>query len=223
MVNSCPGLCGSLAGATVAERIGAGRGRGAGWAVMTLTAYGFVQRSRPGGRPPPPVVMLGKDTRRGVWEVHLDEGAEGVLVTVDLFVADVQQIRAADPPMPLPAPDTTRTSRTGALDVADLTVLASWSDAVAEAIACADACLELVLADAAPGAPWRTALGVAEPSGPLATALDDLRRLGRSLSTSASPEEGVAAVRSAASSDDDLTALAATLLSTALDRRAHAG
>lgn len=214
-----------------------------GSAVMTLTAYGFVQRSRPGGRPPPPVVMLWKDTRRGVREVHLDEGAEGVLVTValdqarrraadgrtpvdnvaDLFVADVQQIRAADPPMPLPAPDTTRTSGTGALDVADLTVLASWSDAVAEAIAGAGARLELVLADAALGAPWRTALGVGEPSGPLATALDDLRRLGRSLSSSASPEEGVAAVRSAASSDDDLTALAATLLSTALDRRAHAG
>ena len=210
-----------------------------GSAVLTLTAYGFVQRSRTGGRPPPPFVMLWKDTRRGVREVQLDEGAQGVLVTValdharrraadgrtpvdnvaELFMADVRQVRAAEASMPLPPPDSTRSPRTGELDVADLTVLAAWSDAVAEAITGAGACLDFVLADAAAGAPWRTALGVAEPSPPLVAALDDLGRLSRSVCTSATPEEGVSAIRRVVSNDDDLTALAASLLSTALDGR----
>lgn len=216
-----------------------------GSAVLTLTSYGFVQRSRPGGRPPAPVVMLWKDARRGVREIQLDQGAHGVLVTVtldharrraadgrtpiddvaDLLIAGVHQIRAEDTSMAPPSSPAASGSRgTGPLEVADLTVLASWSDAVAEAVTgrCEAGTwegLEIVLADAAAGAPWRAPLGVAEPSTPLATALDDLGRLGRVAVTSASPEAGLSVVRGAVSSDDDLTALAATLLSTALASR----
>lgn len=210
-----------------------------GSAVLTLTAYGFVQRSRPGGRPPAPVVMLWKDARRGIREVQLDPGSQGVVVTVtlgharrraadgrtpidnvaDLVVADVHQIRAADPSEPSPPPDMVRTRQAEPLGVADLTILASWSDAVAEAITGTGERLELVLADAAAGASWRAALGAAEPSAPLAAALDELAQLGRAAATSATAEESASVVASAVSSDDDLSTLVATLLSTALSSR----
>jgi hypothetical protein len=53
-----------------------------GSAVMTLTSYGMVQRSRPLGRAASPVIALWKDPSRGVREIPLEAGAHGVLLTL---------------------------------------------------------------------------------------------------------------------------------------------
>ena len=53
-----------------------------GTAVLTLTANGMVERSRPTGMPPSSVVALWKDPTRGLREISLDPGATGVLVSV---------------------------------------------------------------------------------------------------------------------------------------------
>ena len=46
-----------------------------GSAVLTLTSFGMVQRSRPHGRDPSPVIALWKDPARGVREIPLETGA----------------------------------------------------------------------------------------------------------------------------------------------------
>ena len=53
-----------------------------GSAVMTLTSYGMVQRSRPPGRDASPVIALWKDPAQGTREISLEPGAHGVLLTV---------------------------------------------------------------------------------------------------------------------------------------------
>jgi len=85
-----------------------------GSAVVTLSCLGMVDRSRPEGFPPSRVVSLWKDPVRGVREIELAEGAQGVVVTAevgrtarhtadgrppvedtaDFYVVDVTQIRA---------------------------------------------------------------------------------------------------------------------------------
>ena len=87
-----------------------------GSAVLTLTAYGMVERSRPPGFAPSSVVALWKDSTRGLREISIDPGSHGVLLSVavdrarrrsadgrtpvdnaaDLFVAGVHQVRAVD-------------------------------------------------------------------------------------------------------------------------------
>jgi hypothetical protein len=137
------------------------------------------------------VVGLWKDPVRGIREVPLEDGAHGVLLTtcgdralrrtadsrppidnsIRYFDVAVHQIHAAtatsaspplqiDPPVP------------PALDVEELTVLTGWAQAVAETLAYApERVLELV-ADARPGARWRPALQIAEPSEQLGEAID---------------------------------------------------
>jgi hypothetical protein len=53
-----------------------------GSAVITLTSFGMVQRSRPHGRDSSPVIALSKDPVRGLREIRLEPGAQGVLLTV---------------------------------------------------------------------------------------------------------------------------------------------
>ena len=53
-----------------------------GTAVLTLSAHGMVQRSRPPGMPPSTVVALWKDPTRGLREISLDPGAQGVLMSM---------------------------------------------------------------------------------------------------------------------------------------------
>ncbi|MBS1692311.1 MAG: hypothetical protein JST91_08825 [Actinobacteria bacterium] len=162
-----------------------------GSAVATLSAYGMVQRCRPQGFAPSPVVGLWKDPVRGIREVPLEAGAHGVLMTIcgerttrrtadsrkpidnaiHYFDVAVHQIHAtatgsaAQPDLPPSAdpPD---------LEVEELTVLTGWAQAVAEAVAYAPDSAAAVLADARPGAPWRTALHIAEPSPRLTDAVD---------------------------------------------------
>ena len=53
-----------------------------GSAVLTLTSFGMVQRSRPHGRQPSPIIALWKDPGSGVREIPLEAGAHGVVLSV---------------------------------------------------------------------------------------------------------------------------------------------
>jgi hypothetical protein len=65
----------------------------------------------------------------------------------------------------------------GVLDVDDLTVLTGWAEAVAEALAHAPEQIPALVADARPGAAWRSALRIAEPTEQLGAAIDSLDEL----------------------------------------------
>jgi hypothetical protein len=170
-----------------------------GSAVVTLTSFGFVQRSLPAGRPPSRVVSLWKDPVRGLREIPLDVDAHGVLIRIQVGratrhsadgrrpvenVADVRaervrQIRALDREdhadvaiHEAPADD----EPVASLEDVELTILSCWAEAVAEALAASPDQLNTVLEDARAGAPWRRQLGVAEPSADLGSALEDLAR-----------------------------------------------
>jgi len=166
-----------------------------GSGVLTLTSLGMVQRCRPHGRDAVPVVALWKDPLRGVREIPLEPGAQGILLTAcgDLlprrtadgrwpvdnathyFDVAVHQVRAAS-------------ARQGSsnfqleklappvLEVGELTILTGWAQAVAEALVHAPECIETLLANANAGDPWRAAFRVPEPSQQLSEALSSLRR-----------------------------------------------
>ncbi len=88
-----------------------------GSAVLTLTAFGMTSRSQPGGRAPSPVVAMWKDPTRGIREIPLESGAQGVLLkavidraprysadgrppaddAAHLYVAGVHQLRSRPP------------------------------------------------------------------------------------------------------------------------------
>jgi hypothetical protein len=160
-----------------------------GTAVLTLTANGMVERSRPTGVPPSTVVALWKDPTRGVREISLERGATGVLVSLaatrsrrrvadgrtpvdnsaGLMVAGVFPVSPAQEVVPHAAAD--RTVAGAALDAADLTIVTAWSDAVAEALEHAPERVDELIDDARPGTPWRRQLDLPEPSEGLAEAL----------------------------------------------------
>jgi hypothetical protein len=168
-----------------------------GSAVLTLTSYGMVQRSRPHGRDSTPVVALCKDSVRAFREIPLENGAEGVLLTVcgdratrrsvdgrrpvdnitDYFDVAVHQVHASKAVSPLPAaavdskPPTQRV-----LEGDDLTILTGWAQALAEALAHAPDCVGSLLADARGATAWRARLGIPEPSRQLDDALQFLER-----------------------------------------------
>jgi hypothetical protein len=166
-----------------------------GSAVLTLTSYGMVQRSRPHRRDASPVVALWRDPSRGFREIPLESGAQAVLLTVCM---DRATRRSADGRWPIDngtacfdvavhqidaAATTTRPSSRPSRPVAprvleaeDVTVLTGWAEAVAEALAHGPDRLAAVLADARPDAPWRTALRLAQPGARLGDAIDSLRR-----------------------------------------------
>jgi hypothetical protein len=164
-----------------------------GSAVLTLTSFGMVQRSRPPRRDAATIVALWKDPERGFREIPLEPGAQAVLLTacgaratrrtadgrspVDTgthyFDVAVQQISAAEAGSRSPAP------RAGAtlprvLEVDDLTVLTGWAESVAETLAYEPERIPTLLADACPGVGWRSALGIADPPPQLGEAIESL-------------------------------------------------
>jgi hypothetical protein len=164
-----------------------------GSVVLTLSSFGMVQRSRPPGRQASPIVALLKDADHGFREIPLEPGAQAVLLTacgsrairrtadgrrpVDIgthyFGAAVHQIRASD------AGSNSASADAGAtlprvLDVHDLTVLTGWAEAAAETLAHAPERIPALVADARPGAAWRSELGIAEPSRQLVEAIESL-------------------------------------------------
>jgi hypothetical protein len=166
-----------------------------GSAVLTLTSYGMVQRSRPHGRDSSPVVALWKDPVRGFREIPLETGAQGVLLTVcgdhttrssadgrrpvdnmtEYFDVAVYQVRASSAVSPS-SPAESQTTVRRVLEVDDLTILTGWAQALAEALAYAPERVESLLADARGATPWRSKLGIPEPSRQLDDALRFLER-----------------------------------------------
>jgi hypothetical protein len=166
-----------------------------GSAVLTLTSYGMVERSRPHDRDASRVIALWKDPTRGVREIPLEPGAQAALLTISMdratrFSADgrwpidnstssyavaVHQVRATSAGSETPPPSATPTTPVLGLD--ELTILTAWAEGVSEAATYAPQHIDRLLASARPGATWRAGLGLPEPSLRLADAIESLSRL----------------------------------------------
>ena len=211
-----------------------------GSAVLTLSAWGLVDRCRPRGLDPVYVVGLWKDPSNGFNEIPLESGAQGILLTacvspaqrvsndgrrpvpnaVDLYAVGQHQIRPAATGSQDGAP-VRQLSDPPPLNVDDLTILCGWAEAVAEALAYAPSRVAAVLSDAAAGSPWRATLGLNEPSDSLRKAIqlmDDV------VSNTAAASDHLDAILAAvsddiASADDTLTGLVRRVLLAALELR----
>jgi hypothetical protein len=170
-----------------------------GSAVVTLTSFGMAERCRPRGRTSSPVVALWKDPTRGTREIPLEDGAHGIVVTTcgergtrrtadgrypvdnttNWFDVAISQIRAA-PAGPRAATSLPKTRTPPLLEVVEVTILTSFAQAVAEALAEAPERVEDVLADAHPGAAWRAGFGITAPSQQLSEAIEWVSRAVRS-------------------------------------------
>jgi hypothetical protein len=161
-----------------------------GSTVLTLTSYGMASRSRPRGMDASPVIALWKDPGRGIREIRLEPGAQGVLISAsadratrrssdgrrpiengsEFFDVSVSQVRASStgsgPPAHRRGPMTQPV-----LEPEELTILTSWAEALAEAISFAPERIGAAVAAAHAGAPWRSALEISEPSAQLDQAI----------------------------------------------------
>jgi hypothetical protein len=164
-----------------------------GSGVLTLTCWGLVDRCRPHGRDAARVIGLWKDPTQGLLEIPLEPGAQGVLLagcanpserrssdgrrpvpnSVDFYEVGVHQITPADP-RPREEPSMPPMPASPPLDIDELTILCSWAEAVAEALAYASDRVGAVVTEARAGSSWRGAFGLDEPSLTLAQAIDIL-------------------------------------------------
>jgi len=174
-----------------------------GSAVLTLTSFGMVQRSRPHRRDTSPVVALWKDPVGGLREIPLEAGAQGILLTlsgdrgtrrsadgrcpvdnvIEQFDVAVHQVRAGNADS-ISSNSQREPLAPRVLEADELTVLTGWAQALAEARAYAPGCVEVLLANAQAGAPWREEFQLAEPSLQLSEALYFLRRAVRAVTSS---------------------------------------
>jgi hypothetical protein len=211
-----------------------------GSAVMTLTSFGMAQRSRPQGRDASAVVALWKDPSRGTREIPLEAGAHAVLLTTcggrgsrrtvdgrrpvnnvtDWFSVGVSQIRAA-PASSGPPPSMPHLPMPQLLDIDEVTILTSFAQALAEAVESAPDRVEDILADAPAGAPWRTELGIAEPSSALGEAFAATTRATRAVppTESAPTLDTFISALDSARDDEGIDRLARTVLRAALEQR----
>jgi len=212
-----------------------------GSAVLTLTSFGMVQRSRPHVHEASRVIALWKDPARGIREIPLETGAQGVLLTVCMdratrrsadgrwpvdngtscFDAAVHQITAAsagtEPPNPR-SPSVTH----HLLESDDLTVLTAWAEAVAEILAYAPERLEAVLAEARTDVSWRDKLELPHPSTRLSQSIDAMGEVVRAATSAdgATNFDAVLAVVADDPSDEDgLDCLVRHVLLSMLEQR----
>ena len=211
-----------------------------GSAVSTLTSFGMTERSRPHGRAASRAIALWKDPVRGLWEIPLEPGAQGVLLSTFLdrtkrcsadsrtpvanateeFLSSVYQIRADRTPTARrsPAPHAPAALE---LDVDDLTVLTGWAEALAEMLAFAPERADTVVAEAHPDAPWREALGIPAPSRPLTQAIEWLARTVRheEPDTPVTFDAALSSCRADQPGEHSLDRLARRVLRSALEQR----
>jgi len=69
------------------------------------------------------------------------------------------------------------------LEADELTVLTGWAQALAEALAYAPECVEVLLANAQAGAPWREEFQLTDPSPQLSQAIYFMRRAVRAVTS----------------------------------------
>ena len=174
-----------------------------GSAVLTLTSFGMVQRSRPHRRDVSPIIALWRDSERGFREIPLESGAYGVVLTVCMdratrrsadgrrpidngtrcFDVAVHQVRASNTGSQ-PAPSRAGMPAQHLLELEELTILTGWAEAAAEALAHAPERASALLSEARAGAGWRRALGLTEPSQQLDAAIDSM---GKAVHTASQP------------------------------------
>jgi hypothetical protein len=212
-----------------------------GSVVLTLTSFGMAQRCLPPGHDPSPVVALWKGPGQQMREIPLHRGAHGILLSATVSPAvsrsfdgrrpghdgrefsgvSVQQIRASGTgaqPARAPADRPPRP----VLTADELTILTSWAEAMAEALALAPASIEALTADAEPGARWRDELGLCQPSPPLRLAINRMARTARTVVTARGDSPLETALLAAANSEPDetvLDGLARAVLQSALQQR----
>ena len=171
-----------------------------GSAVLTLTSYGMVDRSRPVGRDASRVIALWKDPTRGVREIALEPGAQAVLLTICMdrstrysadrrwpidnstscYAVAVQQVRASNAGRRPGRQRPLFTAPTApVLELQELTILTAWAEGVSEAAAYAPERVDVLLASTRAGAAWRAELGLPELSPRLADAMESLSQLAR--------------------------------------------
>ena len=175
-----------------------------GSAVLTLTSYGMVERSRPPGRDASRVIALEKDPTRGLREIPLEPGAQGVLLTVCMdratrYSADrrwpidnstscygvaVHQVRASSAGSGPPQSPPSTTSTAPVLELDELTILTAWAEGVSEAVAYAP---ERIDRAAGRGGPGRHLAGRARPPRAIPRLADAIESLGRVARTAPVP------------------------------------
>ncbi len=169
-----------------------------GSAVLTLTSFGMTQRSRPPGRNPSRVVALWKGHGQLAREIPLDPGAHAILLSATVGAAirrsfdgrrpghdgsefssvSVRQIRASRHGTQPPHAPVGPSQRLG-LTADELTILTSWAEAFAEALAFSPTSIEDLAADARSGAAWREELGVCDPSPLLRQSMNGIAQIAR--------------------------------------------
>ena len=212
-----------------------------GSAVLTLTSFGMARRSRPRGQSYSAVVALWKDPGRGMREIPLEDGAQGILISTstdratrrssdgrrpakngsEVFDMSVYQVRAAASGSGLLS-SPSRSPARPLLEPDESTILASWAEALAEALAWAPERVETALADARAGAPWRATLGIAEPSAQLSQAIGSMVRAVQSATAAAGDsalDAVILAIRDAQPSEPGLDRLVRRVLRSALEQR----
>src|SRR5262245_16432989 len=213
-----------------------------GSAVLTLTSFGMVQRSRSRNRDVAPIIALSRDPARGFREIPLEAGAQGVVLTVCMarttrrsadgrrpvdngthaFDVAVHQVRASNTRREQ-TPRRAGSSAERPLDVEELTVLTAWAEGAAEALAHAPERAAAVVADARAGADWRPKLGLPEPSEHVVAAIDCLVRAVRvasSLAEAPSLKAIVSALRDDPPGETHLEGLVRRVLTAMLEERA---
>jgi hypothetical protein len=216
-----------------------------GSSVLTLTSYGMARRSR-AGHPPSSVVALWKDPAGGLRELAIDEGAQGMVLTVradrsrrrsadgrwpidnatDLVLTDHRQIRVADRNADGVSPVRRGMTIHPALETWELTVLTSWSQAVADAARNSPEQVDVLLTEAQSGAAWRRPFGLEEPSHALNAAFE---AVGRIVRTAAAPDRELTvrqlleAAETLRNDEDALTRMAGTVVASACRRHVAPG
>jgi hypothetical protein len=133
-------------------------------------------------------------------EIKVEAGAQGVLLTLcgnrtarrsadgrypvdnatEYFDVAVHQVRAGSAAASM-SNSKSEVPESRSLELDELTIFTGWAQALVEAAAYAPESVQNVLANASAGAPWRTELGLAEPSQSLAEAM---AFIGRAVSSS---------------------------------------
>jgi hypothetical protein len=212
-----------------------------GSAVLTLTSFGMAHRSRPPGFSRSPVVALWKSPGQATREIPLQRGAQGILLSASTARAakrsydgrrpvdngsqfgdvTIRQIRASRTGSGPPDAPPSAPSRP-VLEAGELTILTSWAEAVADALAFAPQHAEAVPAAAQAGACWRAGLRIPEPSPPLSHAISSMTRAVRTAAATGTGPALEALLHSTGDSQPDepaLDRLVRTVLRSALEQR----
>jgi hypothetical protein len=110
------------------------------------------------------------------------DGRRPVDNVIEQFDVAVHQVRAGN------ASAMSSNSQSGplaprVLEADELTILTGWAQALAEALAYAPECVDVLLANAQAGAPWRDEFQLTEPSPQLSQAICFMRRAVRAVTS----------------------------------------